>query len=443
MKTILCVILLALALSTPARENPTQDEKEKKLEVSGFGRASAFILTKKFDYSMLFSEFTVKTEGKFNQAFIKSDLRLRAGSRFNSTFAEYEIKELAAGFQNDKLSVLLGNQVVPWGRADGFNPTSNITPVDYFFFSSDADDQYISNFMLNAIFKPLPFMEIQLIGVPVYKPSLYRYNLFDLGQNVIFRDMENPAINFKHSTLAGRLNIEFPLAGFSLSWFDGYNTFHGFDTGSINFDEKGAVTLVNVPKPYHKQAFGTDFSFPAGAFVIKGEAALNLPDKTEAMYIPKKDFSYVAGVEKDWANASIILQYVGKSTPGFIPLVPPDITKYNLQNPLEMMKYASDAATAEMSLFNRKLFQQDFKTHHALSLFASKQLFHEALKLEIATFGNFTTHEFLFRPMSTWNINDNMKLSIAGNYMTGPDKSIFRYSGKVFSGLQTEFRILF
>ena len=67
------------------------------------------------------------------------------------------------------------------GRTEGFSPTNNITPNDYFFLSSDPNDQRLSNFMLKMNYRPAIGIGLELIAIPFYKMSRYRFDLFDMG----------------------------------------------------------------------------------------------------------------------------------------------------------------------------------------------------------------------------------------------------------------------
>ena len=44
----------------------------------------------------------------------------------------------------------------------------------------------------------------------------------------------------------------------------------------------------------------------------------------------------------------------------------------------------------------------------------------------------------MIRPKVTWKITDALATSLGGNYMKGPDNSIFAYSSPVLSGVFVE-----
>ncbi|MDV7401827.1 hypothetical protein RZS08_60970, partial [Arthrospira platensis SPKY1] len=105
--------------------------------------------------------------------------------------------------------------IVLWGRTDGFNPTANINPINYFFLSSDPDDQLMSNFMLRLRYRISRFSGFDIVGIPFYQSSGYRYDLFSISPFAYFSKDEIPDRAFKNSGIAARLNFEFPVAGFS------------------------------------------------------------------------------------------------------------------------------------------------------------------------------------------------------------------------------------
>ena len=159
--------------------------------------------------------------GRADKTFLFSDIRVRGGLNLGEEYTTFQLKEAYAGYSSDKLDIFLGNQIVTWGRTDGFNPTNNITPNDYFFLSADPDDQKLSNFMLRTRYRIFDKIDIDLIGIPFYVPSIYRYDLFDMGQGVKFASPTLPEKSFRNSSAAARINVELPRIGFCLFLFQG------------------------------------------------------------------------------------------------------------------------------------------------------------------------------------------------------------------------------
>ena len=227
----------------------TSENQNNSIEFNGYIRGSAFGLSDSYDYSAVFGEFCLQSKYSKNKTCLYADLRFREGLDFGKNTKNLQIKEAYVGYQSDNIDVFLGNQIVTWGRTDGFNPTNNITPQDYFFLTADLDDQKLSNFLLKLNYRIISFIDIEIIGVPFYLPSNYRYDLFSLEQGVSFGDAILPKKTFESSAVATRLNFEFPNIGFSASYFRGYNPFYGFTIQSIDWST--AEPLVqNAAKPY-------------------------------------------------------------------------------------------------------------------------------------------------------------------------------------------------
>ena len=411
------------------------------IEFNGFVRGSAFGGSEFYDYSSVFGEFCLQGKLSHSNTYLYSDLRFRGGVNFDEEYFEFQLREVYAGYHSDKFDLYLGNQIVVWGRADGFNPTNNITPNDYFFLTSDMDDQKLSNFMLRMRYRFSSVIDIELIGIPIYSPSIYRFDLFDLGEGVSFGEATLPERSFRNGSVATRLNFEYSKIGFSASYFRGYDPFYGFNVDSIDFTT-GEPVITNTATSYLKNTIGADFVLSLNLWIIRGEAAYNITrDYEQNMYIPNPDISYVFGVEHDFWGVTTILQYVGKYTFDFTDLQLPVLS--DPFDPLAQMQYAIEMIEYESALFNRKMFCQQDETNHAIVLLLRKAIAYDTWNIELGGYYNITSEDLMIRPKLTWKISDALATSIGGSYMSGPDKSIFDYSAPVLSGVFLELRTSF
>lgn len=438
---MLCLLAGAVSRGQGLFESAqTESDKitNKGIEFNGFARGSAFGGSEFYDYSSVFGEFCLQSKLSHANTYLYSDLRFRGGVSFDEQYTEFQLREVYAGYHSEKFDLFLGNQIIAWGRTDGFNPTNNITPNDYFFLTSDMDDQKLSNFMLRMKYRLSSAIDIELIGIPVYSPSVYRFDLFDLGEGVSFGESALPEKSFGNGSVATKLNFEFSEIGFSVSWFRGYDPFHGFDVDSVDFTT-GAPVIINTATPYLKNTIGADFALPFNMWILRGEAAYNITsDYEQNMYIPNSDISYVFGLEHDFWGVTTILQYVGKYTLDFTELQVPVLS--DPFNPLAQLQYAAELIEYESALFNRKMFYQQEETNHAITLFLNKALAYDTWNIELGGYYNITSEEWIVRPKLTWKINDALAASLGGSYMSGPDKSIFNYSAPVLSGVFIELK---
>jgi len=409
--------------------NASENDKKLLIDLNGYGRGSVYGGSKSFDYSNVFAEFGLQGRLSINKAFLFTDLRFRYGLKFDSVYPDFEMKETYAGYQSDKLDVYFGAKIVNWGRMDGFNPTDNITPYDYFFLSANPDDQKLPNWLLQTKWHITPTINLELVLIPFYRPSVYRFDLFDLGEYTTFTDPALPSRTFKNGSIGGRFNFDL---GFSISYFRGYDPYYGFNVSSLTMDNL-VPSIKLTATPYQKNTYGADLAILVGSWIFRGEAAYDqTKDYKNNMQIPNPGLNYVVGVEHSFWNIVTILQYIGYYTVDFVSFddLPPPQT-------------IDEIITRELTSFNRKIFYQQEKTNHALSLSLSRSFRYETINVEATGYYNFTSEEWFVRPKIGWKINDHLETSIGGFYSEGPNESLYYYASDVLNGAFIELKATF
>ncbi len=439
-RIIFFTILICATLQVRAQWSGNTD-----FSIHGFGRGSVYGGSKAYDLTSVFAELSLQASLKKGPAILESDIRFTTGMFFNEKDARFRIRELYAGYKSQKFDIFLGNQIVIWGRMDGFNPTNNITPSDYFFLSSDPADQQQSNFMLKMQYRPLPGVDLELVAIPFYKMSSYRFDLFDmgeLGKYLLFGDDMLPERILANGTYAVRANFDYPAFGGSVSWFQGYDPYHGFNVVSVNWASAQPVVRI-ASTPYRKTAIGADVAIPVGnLMIVRAEAAYNHtknPDKK--MFIPNPDISYVVGIETNVLGCTVIGQYIGKYTFDFFPLSVPVSPDAN--DPASLVQYAEKYIDYENRLFNRKVFNQQERTNHAVSLTITRSFAYDVLSAECTGYYNITSKEWFVRPKLSWRISDALMAVVGGNYMRGGEKTLYGYSSAVMNGAFAELKVIF
>jgi hypothetical protein len=446
MKRILYFLLAGFwSVNLPAQSisAAVTDEKEKaaKLSINGFVRGSVYGGADNYDLANTFAEIAFQPQFRSDKAFLKSDIRLRKGVFFDENKNLLIVKELYGGYRGEKFNLLTGYQIVEWGRTDGFNPTNNITPNDYFLLTVNPADQKLPNLMIRMKYRIQSDIELDVIGIPFYEASNYRYDLFNMGNNVTFSSNIFPEKKLRNGTVAARLNFDLPVAGWALSYFNGYDPYHGFDIKSVDWTS-GTPILTNSSAFYRKTTLGADFAIPAGNLIFRGEAAYNITDNPDnKMYIPFSDFSYVAGVEWNFAGYMLITQYIGKYIPEHTDLILPTLS--DPFSPIAQMQYANAMIDYENRMFNRRIFNQTHATNHAISVTLTKSFGYDAWNVECSGYYNFTTEEWMVHPKLSWKISDALSVSVGGNYMYGQTKTLFGYSSAVMNGAFAELRMKF
>ncbi|MBN1950194.1 MAG: hypothetical protein JW801_03270 [Bacteroidales bacterium] len=436
------LVILILILTCPVFY--AQDSKityAEQLSMNGYVRGTGYIGGNSAEQSILFSEISLTSTMDYQRASLFADVRFRYGEGLGNELEKIQIKELYGGYRGGKLDVLLGNQIVVWGRTDGFSPNDYMNSSDYFFLTPDQDDQRLPGFMLRSAYRLTPFLNIELLALPVYRPSMYRYDLFEMGDNVGFSGVRIPEKSFENGSLAGRLSVDLPALGFSVYGFYGYSPFYGFCLDTVDWST-GSPEILYTPEPYHQTSVGGDFDLALGNVLLRGEFAYKITeDYAEKMNTPNPGMDYVAALEYKLGPVSIIGQYIGKYTLDFVDLEVPVLL--DPANPLAQWAYAGELISYESTLFNRRIFNQQEKTNHALSLIMSGQFFYSTLDVELAGYYNLTSDEYLIRPKMVWHVTDHLAFSLGGAFMGGPDQSIFDYSASVMNGIFTELRVSF
>ena len=428
-------------LQDAGREVAVDEPQQPALQLNGFARGVVFGGGKKYELATTFAEVALQSQLRSHGAFLQADIRLRKGILFDEDIQLIDFKQLYAGYSSLKFDLLLGNQVVTWGRTDGFNPTDNITPKDYFFFTLDPDDQQLSNFLLRAKYRFTSDIELDIIGVPFYLPSVYKYELFDMGANVSFAEQQFPEKKLKNSAVAARLNFDLPAAGWSVSYFRGYDPFHGFEVAVVDWSTSSPV-ITNRLASYLKTSWGADLAVPLGAVIVRAEGAYNITENPDAkMYVPMSDISYVGALEANIAGMTVIAQYVGKYVLDFSSLVLPVLT--DPLNPLAQMQYANAMIDYENRQFNRRIFHQQEKMNHAVALSLNKSVGYDAWELMCTGYYNITSEEWMVQPKVTYKISDALTASLGGNYMHGTGKALFSYASTIMNGAFISLKAFF
>ncbi len=432
-KGLCLVFILIFSLNLSAQslfeEAEKSEDQDKAFELNGYLR-SALYLGKVPDRDLAdmksgYGDFSLKlkaSKASFGSAF--TEVRFRKGYEFNDYLSEVNLREAYVSAYVGPFDFMIGHQIVAWGRADGINPTDNITPKNMLARSPDEDDRREANFLLRTFFNAHP-VRIELIWVPLFRSSVVPTNLIPFPPGIILGDPDYPDARLKNGAVAAKLNLELASFDCSLSYFNGFNPFSGVNA---EFSLEGMTIFL---KPYRLHVFGADFSTTLAGFGLRGEMAYKDPQESYSFsFIPHPELHYVIGLDKEFSgNLSVILQYIGKHVLDYSPLALPPV-------PSQIPAY-------ELERINRIISSQQYETSHSLSCRLGWNLLHETLNLEIVGLANITTEEFLFRPKMAYDITDALTFTLGGELYSGPNDTLFDFIEDHLSSLFAELRISF
>ncbi len=376
----------------------------------------------KWEQKSLYSEGALKLKaGLGNRGDAFMDVRLRAGLPGSIEGNGIDMREAYVNMYFGKLSFRVGQQIDVWGRADSYNPTDNITPVNPLFHSPDPDDMRLGNFLLKGNMQFTQSLSFEGVWIPVYKPSVLPVNP-DINPMVNFTQTQMPGFDLKNSGYALRLSYDRPAWGMSLSWFDGFEPYPGLMFGGVSQGPDHTLRADINPVPFREQVAGMDFETSVGSFGLRGEFGYRrTKDHQEHPNMAWPDLRYVAGVDRTFGSFTVVLQYIGHYVPDYTePADPDDPT----QSPVLLIQY-----------FNRMMFRQLDRISHMVSLTPSLSLLHDELQIELYGEYNFTTKEYLIYPKIQWKVTDMLQLSMGGNIFHGDKNSLYDMVRPLMNGV--------
>lgn len=434
MKKTIFGFLIIISFNLMSQDNNSEMFTEiPKYTLNGFARGSAFGGSETFDIANAFGEFGIKASFSGENTGFVADLRVRDGIFFGEHQTIINLKEAYAEYNGKYFAISLGNRIINYGKATSFNPTDNICPKDYFYISSDIEDMKMSNFMLKTNLKPISQINVELILLPFFKPSVYRYDLFDMGENASFDDMVMPKINYDNMSYSARVNTALSGIDFSLMFFHGYDPYYAFNIKNIEMIP--AIQIIYQPAFYKKTATGIDFSIPVKSWLISGEMAYNhTKNYKDNIFTPNPNIHYVIGLEKDIAGVKVIAEYIGRYVFDFERLKSPSIPT-DFTDTAQLINYMNETVFYESEKYTRRVFEQYYQMNHALMLSLHRSWLWETLSTDLSFLYSFSTEEKLIRGNITWKASDELSISCGGQLLDGPTSTIFKVSGKVLSGV--------
>lgn len=438
------IITAACFLNLPAQENAGSG-----LSVSGYTRATGFIGIMNKDepaLKSLYNETSLKLKAKAgNRGQAWSDIRFRAGSEYGTGFSAVDIREAYLDIFLGKLEFRAGKQIAPWGRADGWNPTDNLTPSDYFVRSPDYDDMRLGNYRIRAQYNPVEWMKLEADLVPWYTPSVYRFDQVDMPSFVTISQPVHPGFIWDKTSFAGKLDLIFSAVEGSVSYFKGYDLQPALKPGALPAPPFADFKLELLQVPFRQQTIGADFATVILSTGIRGEFAFRIPEQGDTIdpLIPEKEVQWVISLDRELGPFRVIAGYMGKFVNDFVPSDPPQAFDPAMISNPEVWPFLEQMMASQIGYYNRILYDQTHEWSHSLLLRPSVSLFHETLDVELSALYNFTTEEYMVYPKITGHLTDGLLVTAGYQYYHGNDYTRFNWIRKAFNGPFLELRLTF
>ncbi len=377
-----------------------------------------------------------------------AEARLRYGQQGRERDLFLELREAYVNVYLGPVDLRLGQQIIVWGRADAFNPTNNLTPVDMRIRSPNEDDRRLGNVGLRAFLSLTP-VRLEAVWLPLYIAT--EYPPLDPGPSIELSSPDFPDPELVKGLGALRVHLELPDFEASASYLYGHAPLPGLALRDYTVGVEPAEVRVRRTA-YDQHVAGLDFSTAFGdLFALRGEAALRLPNDYEArVYAARPDLQYVLGVERAFGAVSVIAQYVGRYVFDWEreegperPLDPETLEDFEPPLPRLLRESVASAIEEQLAERNQILFMQTARVQHLASVRVEWLTLHDTLSLSALVMMNFTTGELLAYPKLGYRISDRMSTYLGAEIYAGPEDSLLGLIDEELSAVYAEVRASF
>ena len=202
--------------------------------------------------------------------------------------------------------VRIGRQIAAWGRADGINPTDNLTARNLSWLFADDEDLRRGSAMLRAQHPIGESFELAVYWIPEFRPEV-RPLAAHIGPFVMGGDRR--PVDLGQGAI--RLDANLPGVDWSLSYFEGRDPIgdvHAFDAAGQPF------TLLR--EYARERTVGGDLALVRWGLNLRGEVAYtDFPDRTTGDLSKRPFLLAVVGGDRTFAQRfNLNLQYIFRHT---------------------------------------------------------------------------------------------------------------------------------
>lgn len=294
-----------------------------------------------------------------------------------------------------KADLRLGKQIVAWGRADGINPTDNLTPRDYTVLLPFENDQRFGATAARLDVFPSPEHTVTLFATPFFEPSEVPLP----ATGFAFTEV-TPERSLSNTQLGLRLNK----VGEGFDW--SVSAFRGFSLLPDARLFSSAPTVPILELHYDRiTVLGADFARNFGRFGFRGEAAY-VDTRDDAGTDPGTKNPYlfwIVGVDRTFFdNLNLNVQFFQRRVQHY-------------QNP----EAIADPLERSIAVLNAILDGQQDRISNGISFRISEKWYNDTLEAEVFVVVNGTRHDSFMRPLVSYAFSDHWKGTVGAEIYRG------------------------
>jgi hypothetical protein len=397
-------------------------------------------------FQQLSASLWVQGDGRFSDSFsaraiYQGDLfdgresRLtgdRSGTHLRNRLREGYVEYFAGGFQ-----ARVGQQIIPWGKSDGINPTDFLSAKESSFLNHDSEVTRVGGVSLLLSFTPQggasPW-NLTAVAQPYFPESTYLVPPTALPSGVTLEETERPSRNLENTEFAGKLSYT------GQSWDASASYFHGFQHRPEFVKLSHTVlsptlTLIRLARRFHRvNAAGMDASFSQGAWIYRIESAYTWTENKDGSnpLITPTHWDAVAGVERAlFEKLRMNVQLVSRYFP-----------RYTDPGQATGASAVEAAINRQIAAANALLQQYQRQWHTAATLRLAYAPEGSDFGAEILWYHGLNDDDYYLRPLLSYGLAESLKIFLGYDHYGGPaDKSIgsLRSYNAIFSELKYTF----
>lgn len=320
-----------------------------------------------------------------------------------------DAREAYVDLRFGRLDMRVGRQIVAWGRADGINPTDNLTPRDYTIFVPDDADRRLGTAGVRATWYE-GNLAMSALWLPEFRPNRVSLPSPPAGTNISERYDHWPA-----ETWGLRADRTGGAIDWSVSFMRGLDLQPDLSAASVN----GTAT-VNLD---HHRAWvaGADAAMNAGRYGLRAEAAYMATedDGGSDPFTKNHNVFVVLGADRAFSDRlNLNVQYLFRYVRHFS---------------------APDTGIAYQGAI---INSQVARVQHGATSRLKHSWHNETLVAELASTAWFGPRGIALLPKASYAVTDHWKLLVGGEVYRGDNRSmpgLLRKNSVAYAEVRLEF----
>ncbi|HYE88387.1 MAG TPA: hypothetical protein VEA16_18625 [Vicinamibacterales bacterium] len=390
------IALLVCAASTALAQQPDGDTRESSLlttaGISGSIRGAYWSSSRSLDDDEHIAAWAVRLKAAPRLpgpvSFVL-DTWAHAVTAGADGDARVRAREAMLKFSAGPVDVRAGRQIIAWGRADGINPTDNLTPRDTTLLLPDDEDERMgTTSAVVTYFKG--GLSVTGVWLPEFRAPGFAV---PIPPDISVRRDDD---RWPGDQWAARLDRSGGAIDWSLSLFNGRDLSPSVATAANGF------TIAHRPI----RVFGGDAAATLGRVGVRAEAAYVDTDDRDGLdpLVRNPYLHVVAGLDRTWREyLNVNAQYVFRRVTGRLEATHGD----------------------PIALINTAIWSESNRIQHGGTLRVAHQWLRETLKGEVAAVVFAEPYALLVRSRAEYAISDRSLVSIGADMMRGDDGSAF------------------